>query len=295
MTLLAALVGAVMISFSPIFFALSEVDPITGAFFRFAYAIPALALLWWARRSQDHRTSSRRWLAFAAGLALGIDVALWHMAIDQIGAGLATLLANSQVVFVAVAGWLLLNERPTNRVLAAIPVVLVGVAMVSGIGQSEPFGANPLLGAALALLAAIFYAAFLLGFRASNDIKAPVAGPLMDASAGAIVSLLVIGIIGSGIDFSPTWPAHGWLLAMALGAQVAAWMLVSYALPRLPAAETSTIILIQPALTILWGSIIFSERPSTVQWLGIALVLLGVGSVAAARARTTIQRETSAA
>lgn len=295
MTLLAALVGAVMISFSAIFFALSDVDPITGGFFRFAYALPALALIWWVRRDQDHRTAAKRWLAFGAGLALGLDVTLWHMAIEQIGAGLATLLANSQVIFVAVAGWLFLGERPTRRVMIAIPIVLLGVALVSGVGQAEPFGSNPLFGTALALLAAVFYAAFLLGFRASNDIKAPAAGPLMEATAGGVVSMLIIGAVGPGIDFRPDWPAHGWLLALALGAQVTAWLLVGYALPRLPAVETATIILIQPALTILWGSLIFGEQPSTVQWIGVLLVLLGVGSVAAARARGTPSRAVSAA
>jgi drug/metabolite transporter (DMT)-like permease len=294
-TLLAALTGAVAISFSAIFFALSEVDPITGASYRFAYALPVLALLWWIRRREDERTPAKRWLGFVAGIALGIDVILWHMAIEQIGTGLATLLANSQVIFVAIGGWVLLGEKPTRRIMFAIPVVLVGVAFVSGIGQAGAFGANPILGTAFALLAAVFYAAFLLGFRASNDIAAPAAGPLMEATAGALLVTLLLGLFGPGVDLTPGWPANGWLLALALGPQVAAWLLVGYALPRLPAVETSTIILLQPALTIIWGSVIFTERPSTLQWLGVALILLGVGSVAAARARGAPQPAASAA
>jgi drug/metabolite transporter (DMT)-like permease len=49
--------------------------------------------------------------------------------------------------------------------------------------------------------------------------------------------------------------------------------------------ETSTIILLQPALTLLWGAIIFEERPSSLQMIGAILVLAGVGTVAVARAR----------
>lgn len=290
MTLIAALVGAIIISFSAVFFTLSEVSPVTGAFYRTAYALPVLLILWWAHKDEDHRPRSRRWIAFGAGLALGLDVIAWHTSIEFIGAGLATLLANSSVIFVAVAAWILQGEKPSRQVLATIPIVLVGIAMVSGIGQQSAFGKDPVLGTALALVAAILYAFFILGFRHSNDAKAPAAGPLMEATAGALVMTLAFGLVGPGIEFGFTWPGHGWLLALALGSQVAGWLLIGYALPRLPAVETATIILIQPALTLVWGVLIFSERPSRVQILGALVVLAGVAFVAIARARVIPSR-----
>jgi drug/metabolite transporter (DMT)-like permease len=288
-TLAAALTGAIMVSFSAILFALADVDPVTGGFYRAAYALPVLLVIWLVRRNQDQRPPNRRWLAFGAGIALGLDVVLWHTSINFIGTGLATLLANSQVIIVAIAAWLLQGEEPSRRVLVAIPIVLVGVTLVSGLGQGGAFGENPLLGAGLALAAAVFYAAFLLGFRASNVEKAPPAGPLLEATAGAVLASLAVGLLGGGIAFAPTWPSHGWLLALALGAQVVAWMLIGYALPRLPAVETATIILVQPALTMIWGSLIFTERPSPLQMAGAALVLIGVGMVAVSRARSPVQ------
>lgn len=274
-----------MISFSAIFFALSDVSPITGSFFRAAYALPFLFVLWWIRRSQDQRPISRRWIAIGAGLALGADVISWHSSIEFIGAGLATLLANTSVIFVALGAWILLGERPRNTTMAAIPVILLGVTMVSGLGRGDAFGSNPLRGTLLALLAAVFYATFLIAFRHSNDEQAPAAGPLMEATLGAAIASLLLGLASSGIDFAFSWPAHGWLIALAVGAQVIAWLMIGYALPRLPAVETATIILVQPALTILWGAIIFDERPSTLQILGAVIVLAGVAFVAFRRAR----------
>lgn len=287
-TIAAALVGAVAISFSAIYFALSDVDPITGAIFRAVYALPVLFVIWWIGRRSDTRTARRRWLAGAAGLMLGIDIILWHQAIDFIGAGLATLIANSQVVWVGLGAWVVHKERPSRRTLATVPVVLFGVALVSGLGQDEAFGANPVLGAVLALIAALFYSSFILGFRASNQDFAPPAGPLFEATAGALVSALVLGLLlGRGLDFVPTFPAHGWLIALALTAQVFGWLLIGYALPRLPAVETATIILLQPVLTMVWGAIFFGESPSTLQMIGAAVVLGGVGFVALAPNRAT--------
>lgn len=285
LTLLAALLGALIISFSAIFFSLSDTAPVTGTFFRGLYALPILTLIWWVGRRKDHRPSRRRLLALAAGFALGLDVIAWHTAIEHIGAGLATLIANSQVIFVSITAWVFLKERPGRKVLAAIPVILLGVALVSGIGQEDAFGSNPLLGAALALLAAVFYSGFILGFRQANTAKAPGAGPLMEATLGLVLITPIVGLIGSGVDYTPAWPSHGWLLALALSSQVVGWMLIGYALPRLPAAETATIILLQPALTLIWGAVILGERPSVLQLVGAGIVLGGVGFVALARAR----------
>jgi drug/metabolite transporter (DMT)-like permease len=107
----------------------------------------------------------------------------------------------------------------------------------------------------------------------------------MESTAGGLLTILAFSTLTGGIDFTPTFPAHGWLIAVALGAQVGGWLLIGYALPRLPAVETATIILVQPVLTMIWGSLIFDERPSTLQLVGAALVLAGVGFVAVARAR----------
>jgi drug/metabolite transporter (DMT)-like permease len=261
------------------------VSPATGAFYRCLYALPVLVLLWWRRRDEDRRTTNRRLIAILAGVFLGLDMVAWHAAIEYIGAGLATLIANAQVIVVALTARFFLDERPSRQVVIAIPVVLLGVAMVSGLGQADAFGTNPLLGTLLSLLSAAFYAAFLLAFRYSNDIQAPAAGTLMEATAGGALAALLAGGLAGGIEFAPTWPGHGWLLVLALSAQVAGWLLIGYALPRLPAAETATIILVQPVLTMIWAGMIFEESPSPVQLVGAALVLAGVGFVAVTGAR----------
>lgn len=286
---LAAITGAVIISFSAILFALSEVGPTTGAFFRSFYAIPVLALIWLARRGSDQRTATRRWLAIVAGVALGADIVAWHASIESIGTGLATLLANTQVIFVALGAWVFLAERPRRATMATIPVILVGVAFVSGVGQGDAFGSDPIRGTLLAMMAALFYGTFILVFRHSSDARTPVAGPLFDATIGAATSVLAISLLFEPVDFSISWPGHGWLLLLALVAQVVGWLLIAYALPRLPAVETATIILLQPALTMVWGALIFEERPSALQIVGGIVVMAGVAFVAVMRATRPLE------
>jgi drug/metabolite transporter (DMT)-like permease len=69
-------------------------------------------------------------------------------------------------------------------------------------------------------------------------------------------------------------------VTLALVSQVAGWLLIATALPRLPAVETSVLLPVQPVFALIWGVLIFSERLSPVQWVGALLVLTGVGTAA---------------
>jgi drug/metabolite transporter (DMT)-like permease len=280
MPLGAALFGAVALSFSAIFFALSEVSPVTGTFFRAIYALPVLTVLWWKIRHHDKRSRKARLLGVGAGLMLGLDFTFWHVAIGYMGAGLATLVANSQVVIVALFAWVIFGERPSRVLGWAIPLVLVGLTLVSGTVGADSFGVDPLQGTIVSILSAVCYAGFLLAYRRSNRSQSPAVGSLLDATLGTALVTVIIAPVFGGIDLAPTWPGHGWLAALAVSCQVVGLLAIGYALPRLPAAETSTLILLQPVLTMVWGALILTERPSAVQLLGVVLVLAGVGSVA---------------
>jgi drug/metabolite transporter (DMT)-like permease len=109
----AALAGAVAIAFSGILFRLADVSASTGAFFRCLYALPAL---WLLARFEDRRYGPRptraRGIAVVAGVFFAIDLVLWHNAIEAVGAGLATVLGNTQVLLVGLLAWALLGERP---------------------------------------------------------------------------------------------------------------------------------------------------------------------------------------
>ena len=96
---------------------------------------------------------------------------------------------------------------------------------------------------------------------------------------GAAIGSLLSGAADPDFSFAITWPDHGWLLTLALVAQVAGWLLITSALPRLPALETSVMLLLQPMLTVLWGFLLFAEHLSAAQWAGVALVLGGVGAL----------------
>ena len=289
-THILALLGVVSISFSAIFVRLASVSPVTATFYRAVYAVPVLAVVW-ALRAGDRRSIRVRALAAVSGLILAVDLNLWHASIALIGAGLGTVIANSQVMFVALAGWFLYGERPTRRTAVIVATVLAGVAMTSGFARHDAYGSNPVAGVVLGIAAGACYAAFLLVFRAANQSLTPGAGPLLDATIGVAAGALACAPFDPRVAFTPTWPAHLWLVLLALLCQVVGWLLIAAALPRLPALDTSVLLLGQPVCSVIWSVLIFDERLSPLQWIGALVVLGGVtalsigGAVTQAAAR----------
>jgi drug/metabolite transporter (DMT)-like permease len=283
---LFAVAGALAIAFSAILVRLADVEPSTAAFFRCFYALPLLApLAWWERRRFGPRDLGQRRLAWIAGLFFAADLIFWHHAIAAVGAGLGTVLANTQLILVGLAAWAILGEKPGARVVAAVPIVLTGIVLISGVVGADAYGSHPALGVLFGVLTAIAYSAFLLVLRAGNrDTRRP-AGPLFDATASAALACAVAGLALGELDLMPSWPAHGWLLLLAVTSQVFGWLVISLSLPRLPAARTSLLLTIQPAAAVIFAMILVDEQPSRVQLLGIVVVLVGI-LWAAGRGRT---------
>ena len=285
---LAGVLGACVIAFSAILVKLAEVSPSTAAFFRCAYALPPLALLaWLERRRYGTRPLRERALAWFAGILFALNLTLWHHAIEAVGAGLSTVLGNIQVVFVGLIAWALLHERPATRSLLAVPIVLGGVVLISGVIGSGAYGDDPAAGVAFGLTNAVAYAVFLLILRRGNSDDRRPAGPLFDATlTGAIFSALG-GLAVGDLDWVPHLEAQAWLLLLALSSQVLGWLLISVSLPRLPALVTSIVLLLQPVSTVALGALLLSEAPSAVQLLGVAIVIAGV-ALATSRPRERV-------
>jgi drug/metabolite transporter (DMT)-like permease len=272
-----AVAGALTIAFSAILVRKADVSPVTAAVFRCAYAIPVLGFLAWIeRRRYGPRTAREIKLSIWAGLFFAADLICWHYAIGDVGAGLATVLGNLQVVLVGFVAWLTLGEKPDTRVIAAVPVVLLGVVLISGVLGHGAYGEDPLRGVIFGVATGLTYAAFILVLRQSGRNLQRPAAPLFEATTAAAVFALIAGLFIGDLELAPSWPAHAWLLLLALSSQVVGWLLISISLPRLPAALTSVLLTVQPVGSVLLGVVLLNESPSVLQLAGVVLIFSGI-------------------
>jgi drug/metabolite transporter (DMT)-like permease len=277
---LRAALGAACISSSAIMVTLAHTGDVTVAFYRCALALAALVpLAIVEQRLRGPRPRKMRLQAVVAGLFLSVDLVLWNHSIADVGAGVATVLGNLQVLFVAVLAWVVLKERPGRRYLTLLPLILIGVVLVSGMLGGTATGMHPLAGTAFGVATSAAYAAFLLIMRHAAGSGRHVAGQLADATVGAAGGALVIGACFGGLQFGISWASFGWLLFLGLVSGTAGWLLITSSLPQLPASLSSLLLLLQPAASMVLADLVLSERPSVLQILGALLVCAGVLAV----------------
>ena len=275
---LAALLGAMCIAFSAILYRWAHVSPSTATVFRCLFGLPVLvAVALVERRRYGALPAATVRLAAVAGVLFAGDLVAWHHAIEAVGAGLATVLGNLQVLVVGLIAWAAFGERPTRSTLMAVPIVLVGIALISGLGGGA-YGADPVRGVLLGLLTAFFYAGYLLLIRrGGQDLRRP-AGPVAVATASTAVAGVVIGLVMRDLDPLPAPASLGWLALLGVTSQSAGYLLISISLPRLPAVLTSILLLAQPVATVGLSMLLLAEAPSARQLTGVALVIGGIAA-----------------
>jgi drug/metabolite transporter (DMT)-like permease len=175
-----------------------------------------------------------------------------------------------------VIAWLLWRERPQTASLVAIPIVIIGVILISGAFEHGAYGKNPGLGATYGVLTGLAYTGFLLALRQGGRGVVGPAGPLFDATLAAAIGCALIGVALGDLDLTPSWSAQGWLILLALSSQVLGWLLITISLPRLPAVVTSVSLTLQPVCSVLFAAAILGESPSALQLVGAAGILSGL-------------------
>ena len=271
----ALLLGATCIALSPIFVRLSEAGPTATAFWRVALAVPALWVLYLLKaRARTQRYSGKWPLLLAAGFAFAGDLAFWHTSIKLTSVANSTLLANLASIFVTLAAWMFLKHKPTRLFLAGLAAALIGVGLL--VHTSLAFSSTGLLGDALGVVTAMFYAGYILAVKGLRD-RGETTLHLMAVTSTITALFLLPVALASGEQMLPS-SAFGWwmLIGLALISHAAGQGLIAYALAHLPAAFSSVSLLFQPVMAALFAWLLLSEGLVPLQIAGGIVVLFGI-------------------
>lgn len=273
------LAGVFAISFSPLAVKLVVFSTSASAFYRSFYAaLFFLILSLWQYKKQSWTQSSAWQLPSAiAGIFLGIDLIVWHKTIMYLGAGPATFLGNSQIIFVTLFAAVVFREKIPFMYYVTVCVVMLGLFMLtpasSGI-VSRPYGF--LLG----LIVGFTYAGMLIGLRYAKTLSGKAYPELPSLTTVFGCSALTIAIYMYGFEHGglAEWDVRSHVL-MALTAffcQTIGWYLINNNIVKIPAHEGSLLLMLQPLLATAWGALLFSEQLGIIQVVGMAITLVGI-------------------
>lgn len=283
--LVALFAGATCIALSPIWVRLADVGPTASAFWRVALAVPLLWVLHAAalkhasgRASATPAPRAHRGYLAAAGVAFAGDLAFWHWSIQYTSVANSTLLANLATIFVTLAAWLLWKQRPTRLFLAGLAAALIGVAML--VRTSLAFSPTALLGDALGVITAMFYAWYLLSVKEIRDRGAATLQLMAVTTTITAALLLPVALASAHQSGEPMLPQglEGWLVLLGLAwvSHSAGQGLIAYALAHLPAAFSSVSLLFQPVMAGVFAWLLLGEPLVALQVAGGAVVLAGI-------------------
>jgi len=272
------LAGAILISTTSIFVKLAHVGPTISGFYRMGFGgvmllVGLLALGQWRRL----RLADVLWL-IVPGVAFAIDLMLWHRSIIYVGPGLATLLGNFQVFLMALAGFVIYREKLGWMFLAGVALAFVGLYLLVGLDWSQ-VGAQYQLGVVLGIVTGIAYAIYMLSTRHAQRSGHVQLAPAQLLCVSSLLSALVLAIAAllEGESFRlPDVQAWSSLLGLALFGQVFGWVLLTRAMPQLPASLIGLLLLLQPALSFVLDVILFARPTHFFDWLGVTLSLAGI-------------------
>mgnify|MGYP003574919560 FL=1 len=224
--------------------------------------LSAIILLAIHRPNFKKITGSQWKLVVWYGLVLGAMNTSFYLSLARIPLGLAVTLE-----FI---GPLLLAVSTSKKALDFLWVILAAV----GIALIAPWSPNSnidLIGAALALLAGAFWAAYIvIGGKLSKTMDGGIA-----VSIGLVVASFVAvpaGIIEGNLhQINPT--ILFWGLGIALLSSAIPYTLEMNALKHIPAKTFSILMSLEPAVAAFCGLLFLGEQLSINEWIAIMLVV----------------------
>lgn len=282
--MLHLLLGAVLISFSPVFVKLAAPYGVGGdvaAFLRVLIGGAALYLATLTSREPRSRVSAMPragyfWSA-ACALFFTADLICWHLAIVSIGPGLATLFGNFQVFVLALWGLIFLREKPNPRFFAGLALAMTGLFAIvapAWAGAAHDYR----LGVTLGLATGLFYAGFILCLGRSMLLcgeGSQLAVMTVNSLMTAAVLLPILLLRGESPLLRGAMP---WLLMAGYGivAQCVGWALISRGLRETRVSLAGLILLLQPALAYVWDLAFFAKPAGVAELCGVAATLAGI-------------------
>ena len=170
--ILLLLVGAFMLGGSGIFVKISDSSPSLIAFYRALLALPFL-YIWMKyeeRLEPSDLTLDKRYFffIFLGGICFALDMSIWNWSLSFTSLASSTLMVNTAPVFVIVFGLVFLSYKINISFIAILCLAMLGIFLVVQPGDERAF-----FGDSLALIAAVFYAGYILSIKDLTNVIKP--------------------------------------------------------------------------------------------------------------------------
>lgn len=221
-----------------------------------------------------------------ASLSMALYQPLFFSAVLMTGVAIGTVVAiGSAPIFSGFIEWIFLKKRPSAIWWVSTFLSILGCLLL--LMNQESVSINP-IGIVLALGAGISFASYTLVSRELVENYSPlsVVGVVFTLSAMLLSPLLFV------FDMSWITSMRGVGISLHLGivATGIAYFLFAKGLSSVSSSTAVTLSLAEPLTAALLGVFVVGERLSALSWVGISLLLLGIGLLIWSAKKTSGQK-----
>ena len=267
------LIGASMLGGSGIFVKLSDSSPSLIAFYRSLFALPFLYA--WMKFEERNDSAKIIWdkktffFLVLGGLCFALDMSIWNWSLTFTSVANATLMANIAPVFVVIFGVLFLGYKIEIFFIVTLLLALMGVFLIILPGEQIM-----VFGDSLGILAAVFYAGYILSIKDLTNILQP-ARTLFLVTIITTLCLLPISLIeADSLILSKS--EFFILISYAIFSQTLAQGLITSGISKVSAHLSSLVLLMQPVAAAFYGWFFLHELLSPLQMAGGLIVLAAI-------------------
>ena len=216
-------------------------------------------------------TAKKTIITICAALALIFNWLLLFNAYSYVSISLATVVYNTQPFFLLLAASLFLGSKIGSSKLPWFVSAFIGLILIVDLSASDFVGDQQIIGFAMALGAAVFYAINTLLTKKLVDVR-PEVTALMNTLVGILVLLPFVNFAAVPQTALP-W---GYLIILGVVHTCLMYILLYSAYQKLSVPIIAMLAFLYPGIAILVDLLVYGQSLSLYQWLGITLILFSV-------------------
>ena len=267
--------GAMLIGFAPIFVKWSLLSSSAIAFYRMFLTIPFLfGLNYLLNGKLKFQVKNKKTIIYAAfaSLAFTTDLTLWHYSMGITSVSNATIIVNSAPIFVAILSFIFFKEKLSKGFVISFLVTYLGI--VGLIYYSNNYINGKLLGDILCMIAAFFYAVYLLVIARLGKENS------LNIIFYTTLFCCLFSIVPMLIEGENIFPSSNFewinLLLLAVLCQLGGQYLITHAIGKISASEGSIGLLMQPITATILAAFLFNEILNITQIIFVFVALFGI-------------------
>ena len=269
---LLLLFGILCISWSAILVKIADISGFGSGFYRMLIGTIGIIPVWiYFRKPITDRDGVK--IAIICGILFACDIALWNTSIMLSKATISTLLANLAPVWVGIGSLLFMKEKPSRIFWIGTFISILGVTII--IGLNQVLQANLNFGNVLAIIASMFYGAYLITVRKGRNSLDTFSFTTISMISSTVVLGFICLVTGTSLwGFSTTtWLALG---TLGIVPQLLGWLAINQALGHIRPTVASVSLLSQTVFTAIFSVLILGEILTFHEIGGAVVVLVGI-------------------